>query len=89
MGYSLAASSPGEIEGATVSLREGAIEAMARGMGNCDPYAEDALDDLLDYLQAQSGRVWLQEESVSLQDEVALSGLSGLINALRIQENQP
>jgi hypothetical protein len=50
--------------------------------------AEAVLDAILDYLEAQAGVVWL-EEGLSLQDEVALSGLSGLINALRIQENQP
>jgi hypothetical protein len=108
MGYSLAASPPGEIEGATVSLRKGSIEIAAQAYHNNDPayappYWEDctpemklhyrtvseaAVDAILDYLEANRHEM-VPGDTVVLADLVALDGLSGLIAALRIQENQP
>ena len=42
-------------------FREGLLEAMARVMGHCEPYAEDALDAGLD---------WLQEHADDIRREV-------------------
>jgi hypothetical protein len=100
MGYSLAASPPGEIKGATVSLRQGAIEASAVAnharwhkddLGPCDMCRVEAsvsLNAILDYLEA-NGTEWRRQAFDDSYYNNPGTEIPALIAALRMQENQP
>jgi hypothetical protein len=71
-----------------VSLRTGIIEVLQPGpKGYVSLTAEDAVDRILDYLEANADE-WFQAW-VDWQDEDGDPKFVGLIAALRIQENQP
>jgi hypothetical protein len=74
-----------------VSLRTGIIEVLQPGpKGYVSLTAEDAVDRILDYLQANADE-WIQAVVASRINQTVDSFQipSDLIAALRIQENQP
>lgn len=83
-----------------MSLRDDLIEAGTRALRDLEiansARLEDAdwtlaaqstvvLDAMLDKLEEHAGRVSLEFDSLSLKDEVALSGLHGLLSVLRVK----